>query len=1380
MLINNRENRKEKNKGITIVALVVTIIVLLILAGVTLATLSGENGILTKAKTAKEKYKKAQYQEAIDLAVLQTHTEQGKYKIEAQKMLERVRDILKENELFEKVKDKSESWEINPDKNDMLVLTITTIEGWEYTVTEEKTKYLGTEEEVKKVVFVDGDIKFIYDDTWTSGAVKVQIEIAREEYQQYAIQYSFNQENWLPYNTSSEVNIEDNFTNIYVKLIENGIPVTKEYAHTQITNIDRLKPDKVNINKDEAIITTDSITIIGEATDALATKDDGQSGIATCQFSINGGDWVTNENPSYTFTGLTQNTTYQIKMKAIDHAGNETETETEVTTAGIPDLREEDEGSKRANVTFIHDPVGWTNGNVTVTIDTTEKGYILQYNIGDRNREEDWRNYDSPVVMTENGSIYARLKDNANNKGEAIEHKITNIERVKPTIQIQANTTAISQTKQITITAEDTGGSELLDANYYQYYLSTSGAELLGGSWQNYRSGTPFTIGSELNGTYYLWVKQIADNAGNKSETNNGSYHVSSAYMFDNTAPYITINTNSSTTYSNQKTVELTIGDTQSGLASAVSIQYGWCKVGETEPKSWKSMTLGNNYGTKSYSFGLRDNELLTGQYYFWVKPGTLKDIVGNTSTTIVKSTGTFYFDNEGPTITIGSNSNTTYSKSHSVTVTIADSLSGIASGASIQYGWSTSNSTAPTSYTTASLSYTAGTKSTTFTASGSGLTGTYYLWIKPVTLKDVAGNNNTTIIKSTGTFYFDNTGPSINITTNSDTTYSKTKSIMVEISDYNSGLASGVDIQYGWSTSLSTAPTSYTTADVIPYSTYYFMAEGSGLTGQYYLWVKPVTFKDNAGNSTTTIVKSTGTFYFDNTVPYIALRTNSDSSYSTTKSVMVDIVDNNSGIASGASIQYGWSTSLSTAPTSYTTAYIGSYEKGTKGIIVAAYGSGLTGEYYLWVKPTRPFSDVAGNGIGPETIKKSTGTFKFDNTQPTITIGTNSSTTYSKTKSVTVTLSDSHSGIASGTSIQYGWSTSTTTAPTSYTTASLNYTAGTKSTTFTATGRGLTGQYYLWVKPVTLNDVAGNSNTTIVKSTGTFYFDNTPPTIGTVTLKDTSRDISDGSVVKGNSGMISVSNIADTGGSGIAGYYVSTSSTPPTATSVTWTSLSTSSFSYNNVTTAGTRYIWVKDGAGNVSAVKSCTVYVPAAVAKVYLAYYASLQSAINATTNSTVALLVNRSEDVSVASGKTITLNTRLNTLTGTVTNKGTLTVNGVLENDGVVVRNQGTTILSGCQIVEKPGGTSSRTIVNQSGTLTIKDNTTVTKQDGNRLAVLYTYRGATTTIAKATINGYAKADTVANYGTLNINTGAIIESMDHAVIQNHGQVNKNGRND
>ncbi len=54
---------KKKNKGITLIALVITIIVLLILAGVSIATLGGENGIISRARTAKTKTQEAQAEE---------------------------------------------------------------------------------------------------------------------------------------------------------------------------------------------------------------------------------------------------------------------------------------------------------------------------------------------------------------------------------------------------------------------------------------------------------------------------------------------------------------------------------------------------------------------------------------------------------------------------------------------------------------------------------------------------------------------------------------------------------------------------------------------------------------------------------------------------------------------------------------------------------------------------------------------------------------------------------------------------------------------------------------------------------------------------------------------------------------------------------------------------------------------------------------------------------------------------------------------------------------------------------------------------------------------------------------------------------------------
>ena len=57
-----------KQKGITLIALVVTIVVLLILAGVSINLLLGDNGIITMAQKAKKQYEEAAKLEGKELA----------------------------------------------------------------------------------------------------------------------------------------------------------------------------------------------------------------------------------------------------------------------------------------------------------------------------------------------------------------------------------------------------------------------------------------------------------------------------------------------------------------------------------------------------------------------------------------------------------------------------------------------------------------------------------------------------------------------------------------------------------------------------------------------------------------------------------------------------------------------------------------------------------------------------------------------------------------------------------------------------------------------------------------------------------------------------------------------------------------------------------------------------------------------------------------------------------------------------------------------------------------------------------------------------------------------------------------------------------------
>ena len=62
----------KSEQGITILALVITIIVLLILAGISIGAITGNNGLIGQAQSAKEETEIAQWEERIDTSIIQT------------------------------------------------------------------------------------------------------------------------------------------------------------------------------------------------------------------------------------------------------------------------------------------------------------------------------------------------------------------------------------------------------------------------------------------------------------------------------------------------------------------------------------------------------------------------------------------------------------------------------------------------------------------------------------------------------------------------------------------------------------------------------------------------------------------------------------------------------------------------------------------------------------------------------------------------------------------------------------------------------------------------------------------------------------------------------------------------------------------------------------------------------------------------------------------------------------------------------------------------------------------------------------------------------------------------------------------------------------
>ena len=226
--------------------------------------------------------------------------------------------------------------------------------------------------------------------------------------------------------------------------------------------------------------------------------------------------------------------------------------------------------------------------------------------------------------------------------------------------------------------------------------------------------------------------------------------------------------------------------------------------------------------------------------------------------------------------------------------------------------------------------------------------------------------------------------------------------------------------------------------------------------------------------------------------------------------------------------------------------------------------------------------------------------------------------------------------------------------------------------------------------------DEAGNVSN---ESTLTLKIDKDTPTIGSIA----------GTTEKGNTGKVMVNNIADTGGSGLKGIYISTSSTKPTATNVTWEANTASSFN-KTVSANGTYYVWVIDNAGNISEVQSCKVSgIVAKVTKVTLT---------NAIVKKGSKITINKNlegsteyKSISFISGTTAKATIVSETGVATGVAAGTSTITCTVTNyDGTTIK--GTCILTVVDLQYSPNGGSYALPYTDStaGTATIKSTVTI----------------------------------------------------------------------
>ncbi|MCI8636495.1 MAG: hypothetical protein HFJ36_01310 [Clostridia bacterium] len=136
--------RIKNEKAITLIALVITIIILLILAGISIATLTGENGMLTKAEISKEETQISSYKEQLEIIWNGVNIEKYEANVTQEELMKKCKDKIEKDSNFENAK-----VEIIDD-----IIEVITKEGYIFHIIDGKVIYVKKEDEEQKDIIV--------------------------------------------------------------------------------------------------------------------------------------------------------------------------------------------------------------------------------------------------------------------------------------------------------------------------------------------------------------------------------------------------------------------------------------------------------------------------------------------------------------------------------------------------------------------------------------------------------------------------------------------------------------------------------------------------------------------------------------------------------------------------------------------------------------------------------------------------------------------------------------------------------------------------------------------------------------------------------------------------------------------------------------------------------------------------------------------------------------------------------------------------------------------------------------------------------------------------------------------------------------------------
>ena len=393
----------KNNKAITLISLVVTIIVMIILAGVGINITIGNNGIFTRAKETKKAQRIAEYTDWLEIGKANVITE-----TEGTGNLEDLKKEYENNIVPTYFSKGSRVTEVQIDEDLKECLYVISGENDIFKITFDKVIL------VERYILI-GTITCT-EAEWNSETHKASIMATKNTTNPYFMQYQVNtidENEWITIEGSnvSQVytfQITDLELNdvVYMRLFDSGVTA----ATCSYTVDDSIEPT-VTVNLEEK--TTNTIKVSVESIDNEAGMPSEPEYTFYLKQSDESDDKYvekqTGKDNTCSFEGLTQNKNYSIKVTTNDLAGNLGEGIQDITTNPIPVATD--------NIDF-GTPV-WEKNEHTATVTLSKKTGVdskfdIQYQI--YTNDEDLQNNSKWITGTTISGIadkiiYARLWD---------------------------------------------------------------------------------------------------------------------------------------------------------------------------------------------------------------------------------------------------------------------------------------------------------------------------------------------------------------------------------------------------------------------------------------------------------------------------------------------------------------------------------------------------------------------------------------------------------------------------------------------------------------------------------------------------------------------------------------------------------------------------------------------------------------------------------------------------------------------------------------------------------------------------------------------------------------------------------------------------------